>query len=187
MLIRRYFPFIITLGITVADELRRDELCFDAVYEVYGQIPFVGSGPDDYWPSVCQNHLKVNSIYAAATRYCSAYEIKAGTELLGKYCIEYGETELLPISEFKENLTQAYLQNMRIVEKDDVRADGPNITETIMISDHFFSLSLRTVVGTLDHESYRKLLIGIRTLGSMKCLLITDMALHYMVSGELFS
>jgi hypothetical protein len=150
MLLKHYISFLVTLGFTLAEELRRNEICFDAIYEVYGEIPFVGSGPDDYWPSVCQNHLKVNSIYAAATRYCSASEIEAGTKLLGKYCTEYGEMELLPISDFKENLTQEYLQNMRVVEKDDVKEDGPNITETVMISDHFFSLSLRTVVGVID-------------------------------------
>jgi len=135
--------------ITVAEELRKIEYCFDAVYEAFGDLTFVGNTADEYWESTCQNPLKLTSIYASAKTYCTDHEIHAGTLLLAHYCMEYGEVELVPMSKFAENLTKDFIKSMRVVNYGDI-PETENITVPILLSGEYYGASHRTVVGRLS-------------------------------------
>jgi hypothetical protein len=133
------------VGSSFGDSLRKDQYCLDAVYEALSGLSFEGSSPDDYWGSACQSPLKVGSMYAAGMQYCTDHEIDAGISLLSHYCEQYGEMELLPISEFKYNLTAEYIKAIRVIEYNEIPTTE-NITTLVMISPTYFGASHRTVV-----------------------------------------
>jgi hypothetical protein len=141
-----FIPFIFTFSyLSFADELRKDQYCFDAIYEVISDLNFIGSSPEDRWGSNCLNPLKVGSMYAAGSRYCTEHEIEAGTEYLAELCEERGKIELLPIYLFHDNLTAEYLRRMRLIDQGEVSAKT-NLTTTVMISPAYFKIAYRTVV-----------------------------------------
>jgi hypothetical protein len=133
------------LGSPLANALGKDQYCLDAVYEALSDLSFEGSSADAYWESTCQNPLKVGTIYASATRYCTEYEIIAGATLLNQYCTEYGEVELLPYSDFKANLSEEYINSLRVIDYEEIPATE-NVTAVVLISATYFDASFRTVV-----------------------------------------
>jgi len=133
------------LGSSLINALDKNQYCVDAVYEALSSLSFEGSSADAYWESTCQNPLKVGTIYASATRYCTNREISAGTALLEKYCLEYGELGLLPYSNFKLNLTEEYLSSLRVIDYEEIPATE-NVTAVVLISTSYFEASFRTIV-----------------------------------------
>lgn len=132
---------------SIASALKKDQYCFDAVYEAMGDLTFVGNTAEEYWNSTCQNPLKVTSMYASAKTYCTPHEIDAGASVLAHYCMEYGTLELAPMSQFAENLTDEFIKGMRVIDHDEI-PETDNITEFVLLSPSYFGGSLRTVVSS---------------------------------------
>jgi hypothetical protein len=126
-------------------QLKKDQICFDAVYEAYSELVFAGNTADDYWNMTCTNPLKLVSMYASGITYCSKQEISSGSTVLAEYCNEYGPFKLTPISEFAASLTPNIIQTIRVVDYEEIPATE-NITVPILLSKSYFSASYRTVV-----------------------------------------
>jgi hypothetical protein len=127
--------------------LKKDQYCFDAVYEAMSDLVFVGNTADDYWNSTCTNPLKLTSMYASGITYCTEHEIASGAKLLDYYCQEYGMVDLTPISEFSQNLTAEYIKTMRVVDYEEIPSTD-NISYPILMSKSYFDASFRTVVSS---------------------------------------
>ena len=133
------------LPICLGDKLSPLQYCADSVYEAFGTINFADSSADDYWTSVCQSQLKLISIYASATIHCTTNEFEEGFKILAEYCTEYGQMELLPKSDFNDNLTAEVISGYRVVGFGDVKTTD-NLTVPIVLSNDYFDLALRTIV-----------------------------------------
>lgn len=131
---------------TFAQDIKKNQYCFDTCYEAYGYTLFAGDNPELYYYSACQYPPKVLSIYAAATVYCTPSEIEAGIPKLQGYCKEYGpDLELLPISDFAANLTDAAIKKLPIVSYDEAVAAAEPYNHSVIISQSFFDIMYKTV------------------------------------------
>jgi hypothetical protein len=140
------FAVSVVFFASLADStLKKDQVCFDAVYEAYEELVFAGNAPDDYWIMTCTNPLKLVSMYASGITYCTEHEISSGTALLAQYCLEYGDVGLIPISNFAENLTAEHIRTIKVVDYGEIPATE-NITVPILLSQSYYALSYRTVV-----------------------------------------
>lgn len=129
-----------------AEALKKNQVCFDTVYESYGYMIFAGDDAESYYYSACQYPPKVLSIYAAAKVYCTPDEINAGIEFLGHYCEEYGpDLELLPLDSFAANLSDAAIKKMPVVNYDEALAATEPYAKPVIISQSFFDAMDRTV------------------------------------------
>ncbi|KAF2816982.1 uncharacterized protein BDZ99DRAFT_470052 [Mytilinidion resinicola] len=128
----------------LCDELKKNQVCVDAVFEAFGDLNFEGVGYGEYYVSICNNSLKANSIYATAKTYCKPEDIKPGFAMLSEYCENYGEVELLPMSDFADTLTESYISSMRVIDYGEV-AETDNITTTVLLSRSYFLVSYRTI------------------------------------------
>jgi ferric-chelate reductase len=144
MILPLFFAFVALLWAQATYALSKNKYCVNAIYEAYGYLAFEGSSPDDYW-ALCTNPLEVNSIYAAALKYCKPADVDAGLAMLEEYCTEYGEVELLPMSEFADTLTDSYIDSMRVVDYEEIPLTE-NVTTTVLISRTYFMRSYRTIV-----------------------------------------
>jgi hypothetical protein len=120
--------------------------CGDAVFESIGYVIFAGDDPLSYYNSSCLYPPKVLSIYAGATKYCKPDEIIDAMRLLNSYCEEYGPgLELLPIDDFKANLTEAAINSLPTI----TYAEALNLTDpldhAVLITPEFFGNMYRTV------------------------------------------
>jgi len=150
-------------GFTYVNALRKDQVCFDTVFEAYSYVAFEGDDRDVYYYSLCQYPPKVLSIYAAGETYCTPSEVTAGAELLAAYCGEYGpDLQLLPISDFQANLTEENIQSIPVVTLEEAMAEATPYSTPVLISPSFFSAMHKTVV-TWDYEIWTH-----RTYGLLK-------------------
>lgn len=133
------------LATPIVSASNSDEYCVNGIYTALTSVIFNGSTAAQYVPASCQNPLKVGTIYASASKYCTDHEIEAGISWLSKTCLKYG-LELLPYGDFQKNLTQNYLSRLRVIEY------GETITETVattvLISRPYYDLGYRTIVST---------------------------------------
>jgi hypothetical protein len=137
--------FIFLLRPALSHGTADNQRCVASIYEAYSYISFEGFGYGKYWNATCQNHLKVTSIYAASTKYCTPGDKTAGISLLSFYCQEYGHTVLLDESELAANLTIDKIEKMKLVTLDEKSAKV-NYTEPVVISREFYDLSYQTLV-----------------------------------------
>jgi hypothetical protein len=145
MMLSHITVLLALLAFCLGAELTQIQYCADSVYETYGTINFVESSAHDYWGSVCQGPLKLTSIYASATIHCTTEEIDEGFKILAEYCTEYGEIELLPISDFQDNLTTEAIAGYRVIDASDVTPTD-NLTAPVVLSNDYFTVALRTIV-----------------------------------------
>lgn len=89
--------------------------------------------------------LELVSLYAAAHTYCTESEITAGMQVLTRYCVEYGNTTLRPMSDFAPNLTAASIASMRQVGRWDVSPTDV-LEEPVLITKEFYALAYQTEV-----------------------------------------
>lgn len=131
------------LGSSIVSALNTDEYCVDGIYTALTSVVFNGSSAAAYVQASCQNPLKVATIYASATKYCTDHEISTGIAWLSETCFTYG-LELLPYADFRKNLTQDYLSSLPVIDF------GETITETVatvvIISQPYYDLGYRTIV-----------------------------------------
>jgi hypothetical protein len=175
--------FLVLFSPSLADSaLKKDQYCFDAVYEAYSDLVFEGNTPDDYWNMTCTNPLKLISMYSSGITYCTEKEINSGATVLAGYCMEYGPFELIPISDFAENLTAQQLQTIRVVDYEEIPATE-NITVPVMLSQSYYKASYRTIVCSILKIIAYSSNNTLRPLGSSKYGATTHMDLPCMVSG----
>jgi hypothetical protein len=160
----KFLSFLALSSLSLASALRKDQYCFDAVYEALADLSFVGNTADEYWNSTCQNPLKVTSMYASAKTYCTPHEIEAGVAVLAKYCFEYGTLELAPMSQFADNLTDDFIKGMRMINYQEI-PETDNITELVVMSPTYFGGSLRTVVSNYLPRKECLILISLVYMG----------------------
>ncbi|GIK05003.1 hypothetical protein Aspvir_009102 [Aspergillus viridinutans] len=121
-----------------------NERCVTAVYTAYDYISFSGHPNKGLWAPRCQNRLRVLSIYAASTVYCSDAERETGLALLEAQCREYAGVHLIPREEFAANLSDEVISRMRVVEFREL--PKKEIVDTpILISESYYSRVFRTI------------------------------------------
>ncbi len=136
---------------TVSSTIAVNQECVSAIYSIIGNLNFEGIGYGDYYTGVCQNPLKVISIYAIAKTYCAPADLQPGIDYLNWACQNYGEVELMPIFEVAVNLTEESIRTFPILQQSD-EDNTRNLTTPILISRSWFDLGFRTEVST-DHFS----------------------------------
>ncbi|KAF2502862.1 hypothetical protein BU16DRAFT_554894 [Lophium mytilinum] len=157
----------------ICDLLKKNQVCVDAIFEAFGDLNFEGVGYGEYYVSICNNSLKVNSIYATAKTYCKPEDIEPGFAMLAEYCTDYAEVELLPMSDFTENLTDSYISSMRVIDYEEV-AEFDNITTTVLLSRAYYRASWRTVT-TWDFETWSHHTFGFALYGFWGGILLLAM------------
>ncbi len=135
-----------------------DQECVSAVYSIIGDLNFEGIGYGDYYMGVCQNPLKVISIYAIAKTYCAPAEVQPGVDYLNWSCQNYGGIELIPASEVAVNLSEESIRSYPILQQSD-EDSTMNLTTPILISRDWFDLGFHTEVGEGVVPSYSFLVI----------------------------
>ena len=122
--------------------------CVSAVFSILGNLNFEGIGYGLYYVVICQNPLKVASIYAVSRTYCSPSDLDPGFDYLKTACHKYGGAELLPESEVAANLTDEAISRYPVLSQTDELV-LTNLTTPILISRDWFDLGFRTEVGFL--------------------------------------
>lgn len=131
------------LSFTVAIDW--DTECVNGIYSTISEFVFFGGTPDDYYENVCTNKLGVRSIWAAAKRYCTAKEIKAGENMLGGYCTEYGSVTLVPYSDVLPILTDKFIDGLQVVEFTDIN-ETKVWNNSVLLSATLYGISRKTQV-----------------------------------------
>ncbi|KAF2103935.1 FRE family ferric-chelate reductase [Rhizodiscina lignyota] len=158
--------------ISSVNALTKNQECFDTCFEAISYVPFAKDDPDNNYYSTCQYPPKVLSMYAAATKYCTSKEIDAGITLLSQYCDEYGDgIQLLPLKDFQQNLTSAYIQRLPVLDLDKAMATETPYSTPIMLSQSFFDIMYKTVtVG--DYEPWTDTTYGFAMYGFWGSILL---------------
>ncbi|KAL6904502.1 ferric reductase like transmembrane component domain-containing protein [Trichoderma evansii] len=153
--------------------------CVAAVFGIIGQINFEGIGYGDYYLGVCQNPLKVTSVYAISKAYCPPGDLDTGYTYFGLACQSYGSVELIPEADVAVNLTDKVISSFPILDQDDKRL-LTNLTTPIMISRDWFELGYRTE-DAWDYESRTHRNYGFAMYGFWGGVLVIG-ALHRLIT-----
>lgn len=137
----RYLPFLLaflygTLP-AVAYEVTESEACVEAINSAVTLLSFSSS---DSTPDHCTNLLRTYSIYAAVKLYCLEWEIEPGLKHINENC-----ENRPPYEEIEPDLTDSYLQTLRVVEFGEVPADE-ELETVVLISRTYFDTYYRTIV-----------------------------------------
>ncbi|KAM0246586.1 hypothetical protein ACHAQJ_010169 [Trichoderma viride] len=120
-----------------------DQECVSAIFSIIGDLNFEGIGYEDYYLGICQNPLKVTSIYANSKTYCPPTDLDPGFDYLSSACQSYGSVELIPEADLASNLTDEAISSFPILDQADEN-DTTNLTTPILISRDWFNLGFRT-------------------------------------------
>lgn len=126
--------------------------CVAAIFGIIGNLNFEGIGYGDYYLEICQNPLKVTSVYAISKAYCPPDDLNPGFNYFGLSCQSYGSVELIPEADLAANLTDKAINSFPILDQDDKRV-LTNLTTPILISRDWFELGFRTEVSFFDSNS----------------------------------
>jgi hypothetical protein len=163
------FPWLgLSLNVAIHQE------CVAAVFGIIGNLNFEGIGYGEYYLGLCQNPLKVTSVYAISRAYCPPNDLDTGFAYFGLACQTYGPVELIPEAEIAANLTDKAVSSFPILDQDDKRV-LTNLTTPILISRDWFELGFRTEVRFLHPvllnpfpHCLGELLRSYRTRGTMR-------------------
>jgi hypothetical protein len=138
---------IYLVSLALAQDLTKDQECFESISEAYGDLYFVGSSATDYYGAICQNPLKTCSMYASGKVYCSPHELDRGIPVVAHYCEEYGMVKMIPMDECVGNysIEDDRIKTLAIVDESAI-AKAENISEMTIISPSFYALTRKTVV-----------------------------------------
>ncbi|KAL7897248.1 ferric reductase like transmembrane component domain-containing protein [Trichoderma sp. SZMC 28014] len=140
------FPWLgLSLNVAIHQE------CVAAVFGIIGNLNFEGIGYGEYYLGLCQNPLKVTSVYAISRAYCPPNDLDTGFTYFGLACQTYGPVELIPEADIAANLTDKAVSSFPILDQDDKRV-LTNLTTPILISRDWFELGFRTE-DTWDYEA----------------------------------
>lgn len=119
--------------------------CLEGIRTVITEFVFSPGDTEDYWGNVCTNNLSTLSMWSAAKVYCTMDEIEAGSQLLGGYCTEYGEVELIAYSDVAPLLTDDFLAKLSVVEYSDID-ESVVLDHAILLSKDLFTAGYKTTV-----------------------------------------
>ncbi|PKK49623.1 hypothetical protein CI102_9866 [Trichoderma harzianum] len=134
----------------LARVVSKDQECVSAVFGIVGGLNFEGIGYGNYYLGVCQNPLKVVSIYAISKTYCSSNDLGPGFEYLNWACLQYAGAGLIPEADVAVNLTDEAISRYPILDQKDVIVPK-NLTMPVLITRDWFDLGFRTE-DTWDYE-----------------------------------
>jgi ferric-chelate reductase len=120
-----------------------DQECVSAIFYIIGGLPFEGIGYGNYYLGICQNPLKVTSVYANSKIYCLPADLDPGFDYLNWACQNYASVELMPEVDVATNLTDKAINSFPILDQSNENV-MTNLTTPILISRDWFNLSLRT-------------------------------------------
>lgn len=117
-------------------------------------LHFTGDSPEQgYYMLLCQNKLRVQSMYLCLRDRCTAKESKAGLKELGQECKEDGMTFLLPET-IIDNITKQDESQMKTVNYSDLplsgNLDSHVYQSPVLLSDELFALSEKTEVSSVE-------------------------------------
>lgn len=145
------FPWLgLSLQVAVHQE------CVSAVFGIIGNLNFEGIGYGEYYLAICQNPLKVTSVYAISRAYCPPNDIDTGFAYFSLSCQTYGSVELLSEADIAANLTAQAVSSFPILDQDDKRV-LTNLTTPILISRDWFDLGFRTEVRFLHSSPFKSI------------------------------
>ncbi|PNP51817.1 hypothetical protein THARTR1_07586 [Trichoderma harzianum] len=121
----------------------KDQECVSSVFGIVGGLSFEGIGYDNYYLGVCQNPLKVVSIYAISKTYCSSSDLGPGLEYLNWACLTYAGAALIPEADVAVNLTDEAISRYPILDQEDAIVPK-NLTTPVLITRDWFDLGFRT-------------------------------------------
>lgn len=125
------------------DGIVANQECVSAVFGIVGGLNFEGIGYGNYYLGVCQNPLKVISIYAISKTYCPTNDLDPGFDYLRSACQMYGSVGLIPEADVAVNLTNEAISSYPILDQAD-QNPLTNLTTPILISRDWFNLGFRT-------------------------------------------
>ncbi|KAL7926928.1 ferric reductase like transmembrane component domain-containing protein [Trichoderma austrokoningii] len=163
----------LSLDITVHQE------CVAAVFGIIGNLNFEGIGYGDYYTGICQNPLKVTSVYAISKAYCPPNDLDTGFAYFGLACQSYGSVELIPEADVAINLTDKAIGSFPILDQDDERV-LTNLTTPILISRDWFELGFRTE-DAWDYEQRTHIVYGYAMYGFWGGVLVIGF-LHRLIT-----
>lgn len=117
--------------------------CGLVMFDVYGEFEWPGIGYGDYYGALCQNPNALVSMYASMYTYCLPEEIQPGVDVMASWCEGYGETELIPPSEFAANLTKEAIATLPVYGEGDLPEDS-NVTAPFLMSKAVFDITRRS-------------------------------------------
>lgn len=163
------FPWLgLSLDVAIHQE------CVAAVFGIIGNLNFEGIGYGEYYLGICQNPLKVTSVYAISRAYCLPNDLDTGFAYFSLACQTYGTVELISEADLAANLTDKAVSSFPILDQDDERV-LTNLTTPILIARDWFELGFRTEVRFFHSSSSNplprspgELLRSYRTRGIMR-------------------
>lgn len=135
----------------LARVVSKDQECVSAVFGIVGGLNFEGIGYGNYYLGVCQNPLKVVSIYAISKTYCSSNDLGPGFEYLNWACLQYAGAGLIPEADVAVNLTDEAISRYPILDQKDVIVPK-NLTMPVLITRDWFDLGFRTEVCSFSFQ-----------------------------------
>ncbi|RFU79737.1 ferric-chelate reductase [Trichoderma arundinaceum] len=130
-----------------------DQECVSAIFGIIGGLNFEGIGYGNYYLGICQNPLKVTSIYANSKTYCPPTDLDPGIGYLSSACQNYGGVGLIPEVDVASNLTDEMINGFPTLDQAHVN-DTTNLTTPILISRDWFNLGFRTEARFYDFNFF---------------------------------
>ncbi|KAL7906087.1 ferric reductase like transmembrane component domain-containing protein [Trichoderma velutinum] len=127
----------------VSNVIGKDQECVSAIYGIVGGLKFEGIGYSNYYLALCQNPLKVASIYAISKTYCSSTDLESGYEHLNWACLMYAGAGVIPEVDLAANLTDEAISRFPILDQKDAIIPK-NLTTPVLITRDWFNLGFRT-------------------------------------------
>ncbi|KAL7786013.1 ferric reductase like transmembrane component domain-containing protein [Trichoderma afarasin] len=134
----------------LARVISKDQECVSAVFGIVGGLNFEGIGYGNYYLGICQNPLKVVSVYAISKTYCSSADLGPGFEYLNWACLQYAGAGLIPEADVAVNLTDEAISRYPMLDQKDVIVPK-NLTTPVLVTRDWFDLGFRTE-DTWDYE-----------------------------------
>lgn len=141
-------PFAIHAVVVVSDDWIPAGDCLDGIATDITSFVFGDLEDGGYYATMCNGTLSTTSMWAAAKLYCSEHEIEVGEEMIAGWCVEYGETTLIPYAAVEPKLTDDFLASLPIVNYEDIAA-AQTWNTSILVSRDLFMAGFKTSVGLL--------------------------------------
>ncbi len=137
----------------ILEEVAVAEECGLVMFDVYGEFEWPGVGGAGYYDSLCRNPNPLISMYAGIITYCLPEHQEASKHILAKWCKMYGETEMLPESDFAANLTKDAIAALPVYNAEDLEEES-NQTAPFMMSQAWFDI---TMLSEHDYDREQRL------------------------------
>ncbi|RYC78499.1 hypothetical protein BFJ63_vAg18627 [Fusarium oxysporum f. sp. narcissi] len=123
----------------------KPESCGRAIVDSFSSLTFAGiEFSEDQYLSMCQNELRVISIYSSMRRFCDRKEINAGLAYFNGQCGP-NTGEAVASWNIISNISTAQTRKWPKLQYSDLNS-GKNYTSPVLLSDRLFKNALKSVV-----------------------------------------